>query len=440
MSLLTGSLDLSAENPPFVKVLGRVLKCDGKDDGQVIQDAFDRLKARGGGLMELSDGEFHCITPPTYTPATSGDGNISIIGRIPSPVPPYGTRLTATLTGQPIMVIGVTGKDVRGITVRNILFDNNGNAGAGAGTAGLKVIRANTRCSFENLHFKGAGGSYAESGLELVDAIGCTLRDLAANVFGAGSKAFNIYTSVRNSGNLTLDNLEGIDSVNGTFIDLDDAGSQVLNNIVMLNCKAVKSSTTASSIGFHFKNIRNLVTLGLHSERYDTGIKIEGTGGYDHEHIIPLITQGGAFTMAKALDIATGSPHHITFRKLAMGLSTGTFTTGIDLSATAYDILFDTIFGNGTFTTLITNPTVAKFKGYYNAVPFANSGASSGTGAKQTIAHGAGGGIVTPTRYWLSPLAIAAVEASFDATPVDITNVFPYVTSGKAYRWFVDCL
>jgi hypothetical protein len=66
-----------------------------------------------------------------------------------------------------------------------------------------------------------------------------------------------------------------------------------------------------------------------------------------------------------------------------------------------------------------------------NRKPFTNSSASSGTGAEQTIAHGLA---ATPNRVYLTPSA-SGITVINENKAADITNIYPIVTSGKAYYW-----
>lgn len=60
-----------------------------------------------------------------------------------------------------------------------------------------------------------------------------------------------------------------------------------------------------------------------------------------------------------------------------------------------------------------------------------NSGTSSGTGSEQTIAHGLS---ATPNRVYLTPSA-SGITVINENKAADATNIYPIVTSGKAYYW-----
>ncbi len=278
----------------------------------------------------------------------------------------------------------VANNDVAGST--------NSNIGWGPNSTGPILIRG-------NLAHDGASHGFIGQSTPNVNIIGNSAYDNAGNGFNLENDGCDFITL---DGNSAYSNAQ-----HGFLIVTNPSQLVISNNIAAWNNRC--------GLAF-YHNIVDVVFIG--NIVFDNG---QNPGGFDDDGI--NISDSG---VACSNFVIVGN--RITDRQ-----GTKTQNAGIQLAGLSTEILISNNDLQGNKTYAINNGasgTVTKKdnRGYVTE----NSGASTGTGAQQTVAHGLA---FTPTRQQIALTAGSATALPFHSAAPDGTNIYVTATLDQPWYW-----
>mgnify|MGYP001610463590 CR=1 FL=1 len=461
---------VAASDAPAHVIAQADYKCDGVADNVQIQAAIDALPAAGGGKIRLTQGTFNLAAALTAGGNTFLEGagiestTISVAdnvnGIVISEASTYGGGVKdLTLKVEGAAVIGISVSGVWKSCLESLKIE----AKTASYATGIRILSAAYLASIRNCRIIG----FTTYGINLA-ANGCVVDN--CDLIGiSGSK--DIYVESTAQGCKILNNW--LESASGR--DVRHIQTEASYTIIYGN--AIDGMYTAASIGVYIvgAGARNCLVVG---NTFDfskgVGIQIDTTAGESNiiaSNTFSTTTDSNAILVAKNNQTIDGNNIYISVADLG--------TAAVYLGANAHDI----VVSNNTIKNTLANPDYGIYVGGLRAVikgniidkwtygislaqagsaaviegnnflnmttagvdvpgnatvihhnagfVTENSGASTGTGAQQTIAHGLG---FTPTRQRIALTAGSATALPFHSADPDATNI--YVTAALNQPWY----
>jgi hypothetical protein len=341
---------------PLVKAKADYV-CDGVADNVQIQQAIDAAKAAGGGIVQLSYGQFNCAATLTISGNTDEDDADSVTVRgvgqqattLKMAVDTAGINLTnwciANIENLGIIAAG-TGSCITSTAVlsgnevsfwhssfRNLRL--NGYLGAGSTTGWGMDLSMPWRSTFENIEIEGMANGVRLSNQGTVQNAGdCTFTRMFIEIVGNGHTAIHVSSPSNNMNQNNFNMVEiGANGTGCTGILIDGASGGASQRFWGLNAEQFQ---TTINVANGESNVFDCNYVCGDTGQSGNKMFVCGSNAYNNSFSAKWINVAGGDTLQIIEDLNTTSNCPNVFEKIRIENNSGSTVTYTKSSSTVF--------------------------------------------------------------------------------------------------------